>query len=137
MYSWLITKLVALIYRKVSRGELSLPLLGMAKDACLIFPGSNSFSGEHRGKPAIEAWMKRFASLHPEFTVHGAAAAGTPWNLRVYMRFTDRIVAPDGFVYENHGVEYLSVRFGLVREIRVYLDTEKVTALDAHLGPAT
>ena len=133
MYSWLIERVVRLMYTKVSAGDLRLPLLGLAKDARLVFPGKNSFSGEHRGKLAIEAWMRRFASLRPEFHVHDAAAAGPPWNVRVYMRFSDRIVAPDGYVYENEGMEFIGLRWGLIHEVRVHLDTEKVTALDAHL----
>jgi ketosteroid isomerase-like protein len=134
MYSWTVGRVVRFIYRKVSRGDLRLPLLGLAKDARLVFPGNSSFGGEQRGKPAIEAWMRRFASLDPEFSVHEVGVAGPPWNMRVFMRFSDRIVAPDGYVYENEGMEFIQIRFGLIREVRVHLDTEKVTALDAHLG---
>ena len=139
MYSWVVKRIVAFIYAKVSRGDLTLPLLGLAGDAHFSFPGENSFGGEYRGKPAIEAWMRRFASLRPEFTVHDAGAAGLPWNMRIFMRFSDRIVAPDGFVYENEGIEYIAIKRGLIREIRVHLDTQKVAELDAHLaasGPA-
>jgi ketosteroid isomerase-like protein len=133
MYSWVVRRVIAFLYGKVSRGELRLPVLGLAKDARLVFPGSSSFGGEQRGKDSIEAWMHRFASLHPDFTVHDVAVAGLPWNMRIFMRFTDRIVAPDGYVYENEGAEYIVLRRGLIRELRVHLDTERVTALDAHL----
>jgi len=136
MYSWIVTRILAMLYAKVSRGQLRLALLGVAKDAVLVFPGESSFGGEHRGKPAIEAWMRRFASLRPEFHVHDASAAGPPWSMRVFMRFSDRIVAPNGYVYENEGMEYIVLKRGLIHEIRVHLDTEKVTALDAHLGTA-
>ena len=137
MYSWIVTRIVAMLYGKVSRGDLRLPLLGLANDAVLLFPGASSFGGEHRGKPAIAAWMRRFASLHPEFHVSDASAAGPPWNMRVFMRFSDRIVAPNGYVYENEGMEYIVVKGGLIRELRVHLDTEKVAALDAQLGAAS
>lgn len=137
MYSWIVKRIVGFLYRKVSQGELGLPLLLVAQDARFVFPGQSSFGGEQRGKPAIAAWMRRFASLHPQFTVLDAAAAGPPWNLRIMMRFRDRMVAPNGYVYENAGMEYLLVRGGLIREIHVHLDTEKVAALDAQLpsGP--
>jgi hypothetical protein len=49
------------------------------------------------------------------------------------MRFSDRIVAPNGYVYENEGMEYIVIKRGLIRELRVHLDTEKVAALDAQL----
>jgi ketosteroid isomerase-like protein len=134
VYSWLVGGIVRLLYRKVAEGDLRLPLLGVAADASLSFPGHSSFGGEQRGKPAIESWMRRFASLRPEFTVHDVAVAGPPWNMRVFMRFSDRIVAPNGYVYENEGMEYIRIRLGLIREVRVHLDTEKVSALDAQLG---
>jgi hypothetical protein len=134
MYSWIIRRVVAFLYAKVAAGELRLPLLGLAQDARLVFPGNSSFGGEHRGKPAIEGWLRRFAALRPEFHVLDAAAAGPPWNMRVFMSFRDRIVAPDGYVYENAGMELITLKWGVIREIRVHLDTEKVTALDAHLG---
>jgi ketosteroid isomerase-like protein len=134
MYSWIITRILKMLYGQVSRGELRLALLGLANDGVLVFPGASSFGGEHRGKPAIAAWMRRFASLHPEFQVHDASAAGPPWDMRVFMRFSDRIVAPNGYVYENEGMEYIAIKRGLIREIRVHLDTEKVAALDAQLG---
>jgi ketosteroid isomerase-like protein len=136
MYSWIITRVVRMLYGKVSRGDLRLPLLGLANDAVLIFPGENSFGGEHRGKPAIEAWMRRFASLHPELRTHDASAAGLPWNMRIFMRFSDRIVAPDGYVYENEGMEHIVIKRGLIRELHVFLDTERVATLDPHLGTA-
>jgi hypothetical protein len=136
IYSWIVTRILKTLYGQVGRGELRLALLGMANDAVLVFPGASSFGGEHRGKPAIAAWMRRFASLHPEFRVHDASPAGPPWNMRVFMRFSDRIVAPNGYVYENEGMEHIVIRRGLIREIRVHLDTEKVTALDAQLGSA-
>jgi ketosteroid isomerase-like protein len=136
MYSWVVGRAVRFVYAKVVAGDLRLPLLGLAKDARFVFPGNSSFGGEQRGKPAIEAWLRRFASLRPEFTVEDVAVAGPPWNMRVFMRFNDRIVAPNGYVYENVGMEYLRIRFGLIREIRVHLDTERVTALDAQLDAA-
>jgi ketosteroid isomerase-like protein len=136
MYSWIVGRVVAFLYGKVSSGDLRLPLLGLAKDACLVFPGSSSFGGEHRGKASIESWLGRFASLRPEFIVEDVAVAGPPWNMRIFMRFRDRIVAPNGYVYENEGIERIRVRYGLIREIRVHLDTEKVTALDAQLEAA-
>jgi ketosteroid isomerase-like protein len=133
VYSWIVGRVVAWLYQQVCAGRVRPALLGMAPDAQLVFPGESSFGGVHRGKPAIEAWLRRFASLRPEFFVHDVAVAGTPWNMRVLLRFSDRIVAPDGYVYANEGMEAIGFRGGRIREIRVALDTEKVTALDAHL----
>jgi ketosteroid isomerase-like protein len=134
MYSWIVGHVVAFLYGRVSEGRLRLPLLGLAGDARLVFPGTSTFGGEHRGKPAVEAWLRRFAGLRPDFTVKDVAVAGPPWNMRIFMSFADRIVAPNGYVYENEGMESIRIRRGLIREIRVHLDTEKVAALDAQLS---
>jgi ketosteroid isomerase-like protein len=134
VYSWIVGRVVKFLYGKVAKGDLRLPLLGLAKDARFFFAGNSSFGGEQRGKPAIEAWLRRFASLRPGFTVRDVAVAGPPWNMRVFMEFGDRIVAPNGYVYENEGMEHIRIRYGLIREIHVHLDTEKVTALDAQLA---
>ena len=66
----------------------------------------------------------------PPSTIHDVTAAGPPWNLRVAFRFSDRI----GDDYANEGVEYMRIKWGKLREQRVYLDTEKVAALDARLS---
>jgi hypothetical protein len=55
--------------------------------------------------------------------------------MRIFITFSDRIVAPDGFVYENRGLECVRVRWGLVRELQVALDTQRVAELDKHLAP--
>lgn len=136
MYSWIVERVVRFLYGKVTAGELRLPLLGMANDARFCFPGSSSFGAELRGKPAIESWMRRFASLRPEFIVRDVAVAGPPWNMRIFMRFSDRMVAPNGYVYENQGIERIEIKHGLVRDIEVHLDTEKVAAFDAQLSAA-
>jgi hypothetical protein len=54
--------------------------------------------------------------------------------MRIFMRFTDRIVAPNGYVYENAGMEYIVIRRGLIRDIRISPDTEKVVALEPEVG---
>ena len=122
-----------LLVGRLTKGDVRVLMAGFAPEAHLVFPGSSSFGGDHQGKSAIRAWLVRFAALHPEFAVHDVGVAGPPWNMRVFFRFTDRFPVPGGGRYENDGMEYLRIRWGRIREQRVYLDTEKVTALDAQL----
>src|SRR2546430_13819814 len=112
MYSSIVGRVVGFLYGKVSKGDLRLPLLGLAKDARLFFPGNNSFGGEHRGKPAIEALMRRFASPRPEVTLRDVAGAGPPRDMRGFMRFCGRIVAPHRYLLEKDGVEALRNKNG-------------------------
>ncbi len=136
MYSWIIGRVVRTLIGRLNSGDIRLLMRTVASDALLVFPGESSFAGEHRGKPAIEAWLKRFVELGPRFVIHDVAVTGPPWNMRVCFRFSDRIAIPGGGEYNNEGMEYLRMRWGRIREQRVYLDTERVAELDARLAAA-
>src|SRR3954471_20077986 len=133
MYSWLVGRVVRLLVKRLNAGDVRFVLATFAPEACLVFPGSSSFAGNHCGKPAIRAWLERFTALRPSLTVHDVAVAGAPWNMRVSFRFSDEIPIPSGGRYQNEDMEYLRIRWGRTREQRVYLDTEKGTDLDARL----
>jgi hypothetical protein len=97
MYSWIVGRAVRFLYGKVSKGDLRLPLLGLAMDARLFFPGQlvrRRAAGQARDR-VLDAALRLAAT-----GVHSArrAVAGPPWNMRVFMRFSDRIVAPNGYV---------------------------------------
>jgi ketosteroid isomerase-like protein len=135
MYSWIVGKVLRRQIAALTEGDAAALLGSFAADAHLVFPGSSSFGGDHKGKEAVGAWIERFAALHPSFTIHDVGVAGPPWNMRIFFRFSDRIPIPGGGEYANEGMEYMRIRWGKIREQRVYLDTEKVTAFDAQLAP--
>ena len=137
MYSWLVKQALRRLEKQLAGGEVDKVAAAYADDAVLVFPGENSFGGEHRGKPAIRAWVERFVSLKPTFEIGETAVAGPPWNMRVMFSFRDRIVAPDGFEYRNSGLEFVHMRMGKIVEHRVALDTERVAELDRHLDRET
>ena len=136
MYSWIVRQALRRLEKQLAGGEVDKLMGSYADDAVMVFPGDSSWSGEHRGKPAIRAWAERFTALRPTFVVSDAAVAGPPWNMRVMFTFTDRITAPDGFEYRNAGMEFVRMRLGRIVEHRVYLDTQKAAELDEHLGEA-
>jgi len=136
MYSWIVGRAVRALVGRLNAGDKPTIMRTFADDAHLVFPGDNSFAGDHHGKHEIDAWMERFFGLGPSFVVHEVAVAGPPWNLRVMFRFEDRIPIPGGGEYRNEGMEYLRIRWGKTREQRVYLDTQKVADLDARLPTA-
>src|SRR4051812_127540 len=105
MYSWIAGRALRVLEKRLNAGDVSTLMKAFDDDAHLVFPGDNSFAGDHRGKAAIEAWIRRFVSLRPALTVHEAAAAGPPWNMRIMFRFSDRIATPGGWEYRNEGME--------------------------------
>jgi ketosteroid isomerase-like protein len=136
MYSWIAGRVLRLLIDRLNSGDIRLIMRTFANDAHLVFPGRSSFAGDHRGKPAIEAWLERFVALRPIMAIHDVGVAGPPWNMRIFFRFTDRIPIPGGGEYNNEGMEYMRIRWGRTREQRVYLDTERVADFDARLAAA-
>ena len=124
MLAWLVKRVLRLVYRQVCEGRPALAGTLASDKVELVFPGDNSFAGTYRGRDALLTWLRRFGSLHPEFAVHEVTVGGLPWDLRVAMRFTDAI----GDDYRNEGIELIRIRWGRVRRIQVFLDTERISA---------
>lgn len=132
MYRWGVAQLVRYGYRRLVEGHPELLFRLAADDIHFQFPGISSFAADTWDKAALRRWMGRFISLSPEFTVLDVVVTGMPWNTRVAVRFSDAI----GDFYRNDGVEYLRLRWGRVQEIRVFLDTEAVTAWETRYPEA-
>jgi hypothetical protein len=103
-------------------------------DAVLIFPGDSSWGGEHRGRDAIEKFLRRFVAAGIQFEAHNVVVTGWPWSATIWVRFSDHARAPDGtVVYENRGVIRAETRFGKIVLQEDFEDTEKVAAFDRYL----
>ena len=137
MYSWIVGHVLRVLIGKLLAGEVDLLVRGYARDARFVFPGSSSFAVDARGREEIRAWFERFVALKPQVQVREVAVAGPPWNMRVFFRFTDQIATPGGGMYDNHGAEFMRIKLGQIREHFVFLDTERVTVLDAQLEEAS
>jgi ketosteroid isomerase-like protein len=135
MYSWLVGRMVRAAFGRLNQGDVRLVLAAFASDAHFVFPGRSSFAADHRRKPDIEAWFRRFVALGPQVTIHDVTVAGPPWNMRVSVRFSDRFPTPAGGYYDNEGVIYQRIRWGRIKEDRIYLDTQRLAELDAQLQP--
>jgi ketosteroid isomerase-like protein len=122
MYRWLVAKGITFGYRRVVAGKPRLVVAMAAGDVEFTFPGDNSFAGTFHGKQQLDSWLRRFASLSPEFHIHDVLVAGMPWNTRVALTFSDAI----GDDYRNRGMEYLRLRWGKVKQVEVYLNTETI-----------
>lgn len=131
MYRWTVARILRSVYRKALAGEDSVMMMGTAPDVTFSFPGSSSFAASLMGRESLRAWLARFAALSPHFEIRDIVVSGPPWNMTAAMRFRDAI----GADYENEGVEWLRIRWGRVRSLDVFLDTERVSAWEGrHLG---
>ncbi len=121
--------------RRINAGDIGPMLSSYAEDAVLIFPGQNSWAGEHRGKDAIEAFLRRFVRVGMQFEAHQIVVSGWPWNATIWVRFSDCAKGPDGaVVYENRGVICAHTRWGKITLQEDFEDTEKVAEFDKWLA---
>jgi ketosteroid isomerase-like protein len=122
VYSLVFAALLRRVYRDVTAGRFGLVRALAADDVTFVFPGGSSFGGTFRRKAELLAWLQRFASLHPRIEVKDVVAGGPPWNIRVAVRFDDAI----GEDYANRVVEIFNVRWGKLRRLEAFLDTERI-----------
>jgi ketosteroid isomerase-like protein len=134
MYAWLVGLLVRRGFRKLNAGDVSGALDKFAADAHFFFPGRHSFAADLRDPEQIRAWFERFVGLGPHFEIADVIASGPPWNMRVGVRFSDRIALPDDTEYRNEGMQYVRLRWGRVRLDRIFLDTQAVADADPLLA---
>jgi ketosteroid isomerase-like protein len=134
MYAWLVGLLVRRGFRRINAGDVSGALDMFASDAHFFFPGRHSFAADLRDPEQIRAWFERFVGLGPHFEIADVIASGPPWNMRVGVRFSDRIALPDGGEYRNEGMQYARIRWGRVRLDRIFLDTQAVADADPLLA---
>ncbi|GAC1529758.1 MAG: nuclear transport factor 2 family protein [Thermoleophilaceae bacterium] len=143
MYRRFVRRRVRRGFELLSTGQLDTLMAGFADDSVLAFPGEQSFGGEQRGADAIRAWFDALLRLFPDFRVEPGRilVEGGPWHTRVATRFDIHATLPDGASYRNEGVQLLDLRWGRVREDRLFEDTarpavalERLAELGAPVG---
>lgn len=133
MYRWFVARGIRLGYQRVLAGDPRLLLRLAAPDIRFVFPGRSSFAADSRDKAALKTWLERFVSLSPDFKIHDVMVTGMPWHTRAAVRFSDAI----GADYQNEGMEYVVLRWGRLRHVEVFLDTERITAWEQQTAAAS
>ena len=134
MQSWLGHKLISFVMGRTRAGDVRPTLLLDHPDVHLTFPGTNSWSGVHRGKAEVEAWLRRLAAVGLQTFPDEVVVTGPPWRSTICVRGHDHLDAPDGArIYDNRFVIWGRMSWGRLREYEVYEDTDKPAALDAWL----
>ena len=137
MYKWAIRRQIRRNVAALRAGDPGPVLRGYADDAVLLFPGVSSWSGEHRGKPAIEAFVRRFLDAGLAGRTHDILVNGPPWNTRLAVLFTDEATDGEGnVVYENRAVLFARIRWGKIVHQEDFEDTQKVAEFDRFLEAA-
>jgi ketosteroid isomerase-like protein len=138
MYKWAIRRQIRRNIEALNHGDRGPLLQGYADDAVLVFPGESSWGGEHRGREAIERFLRRFVAPGLTGVAEDVLVNGPPWHTRIAVVFADR--ADDGAgheVYANRAVLYGTIRWGKITRQEDFEDTQKVEAFDRWLDAQT
>jgi len=135
MYKWAVRRMIRRSIDAVGRGDIGPTLAGYADDAVLVFPGRRTrWSGEHRGKPAIEAFLRSFLEAGIVGEAHDILVNGPPWRTTVCVLFTDRAHSATGdIVYENRAILFGRVVWGKIVYHEDFEDTQRSEAFEALL----
>lgn len=126
-------------YRAVNRKDLDSLMLAWAPDAVFEFPGRSSISGRFVGKPAIEAWWRRWfdrmRSVH--FTVDRVALRNPialTFANTMFVEWQADVVTYDGIRAHAAGVSVMRFRRGKIVHARDYFFDPTIE--EAVWGPA-
>ena len=121
---------------RLNGGDYRPLLSGYADDAVLHFNhGPHRWSGEHRGKAAIERFLKNFTNAGIRGELSQIWLSGPPWALTLAVRFDDRATGPGGEeLYANRVAMVVRTRWGkIVEHEDFYADTARITAFEEKL----
>ena len=131
MYKWAVRYKIRQSVKALGEGNPEPVLAGFADDAVLVFPGTSSWGGEYKGKPAITGFLQSFLGAGLVGQTHDILVNGPPWRTSVCVIFTDRATDEGGVIlYENRAVLYAKVRWGKIVYQEDFLDTVKADAFD-------
>jgi ketosteroid isomerase-like protein len=136
----LLRRLILLKFRRdvqrLNAGDYRPLLASYADDAVLRFnEGPHRWSGEHRGKAAIERFLRDFTGARVQGRITGLWIGGPPWALTLVARFDDRAAGTRGEeLYANRAVIVARTRWGkIVEHEDFYEDTGRLVAFDQKL----
>ena len=131
--------------RRLNEGDYEPLLAGYADDAVLHFnEGPHRWSGDHRGKPGIERFLREFTAAGLKGEIRDLWIGGPPWAMTLIARFDDRATGPAGDeLYSNRVVIVARTRWGkIVEHDDFYVDTGRILEFehklrDLGVGPVT
>lgn len=122
--------------RALNAGDYRPLLASYSEDAVLFFnEGAHRWAGEHRGRQAIERFLRDFVAAGLKGEITEMYFGGPLWRLTLMVRFDDHAHGPDGEqLYRNRTALLARTRWGkVVWQQDFYEDTARIGALDARL----
>jgi ketosteroid isomerase-like protein len=135
MVKWAVRWMIRRNLKALRQGDPGPVLAGYADDAVLVFPGTSSWGGEHRGKVAIEAFFRSYLEAGVVGHPHDIVVNGPPWRTTVCMLLVVHACDDGGdVVYENRAIVFARAVWGRIVYHEDFEDTHKSLAFDRYLS---
>jgi ketosteroid isomerase-like protein len=139
MYRMIVASKARATWRRIAAGDVAAAGELAHPEVRFRFVGDTALGADLHGKDAFLDWFQGAGKRLPglTFQVDDVLVGGWPWDTRVAVRLTISAPLPDGTTYQNHGVQWLRLRWGRMVDDWVLEDTIALQrALDQLAGAA-
>lgn len=133
MYHAIVERKLRSIFANINARNTAPMLDSLSDKFSYRFKGDTCLGGERRTRDATAQWWQRIFRLFPEarFEVDDVLVKGWPWATTIATRLTLRARLADDPNYENHVMQFMTMRWGKVTRIVTIEDSLKCkSALD-------
>jgi ketosteroid isomerase-like protein len=130
MYQYVVSRVLRSTFAGLNRGNIAAVTGKLSADAEHYFIGQHALSGTRRSRAAIQRWYERLLRLFPDikFELHRIKVSGPPWRTIATVEWSETNTGTDGVPTANEGVNVIEIRWGKVRQVRIYTDTARLTS---------
>jgi ketosteroid isomerase-like protein len=134
MYHMIVGRIVRNGFDQISAGNYQAVLSQCVPNVIHEFAGRHALGGVRHDRDTLTRWFERLERLLPGFKLEitDLAVKGMPWDTTAIIQWTGRSTMSNGHRYVQHGVHFLTLRWGRVHAFRIYVDTQELAqALEA------
>ena len=92
------------------------------------FSGDHALGGTRHDLTTVNEWFQRVGRLLPnlKLTITNVVVKGWPNNTLVIAQWTAAATLQNGDSYKNHGVHFVTLKWGKITDMTVYEDSQAV-----------
>ena len=136
MYQLIAKQKVRQGFKDISAGNFEPLLKQFAPNIHFTFAGNHALAGEFHEREAVREWFNRVHRIFPllQLVPNRIFVSGPPWDMVLTTQWTVSDTLPDGRPYENHGIQLLRIKMGVVVEDHLIEDNQILVATLDHLA---
>lgn len=129
IYDSIVRNILTSAFNGLSHGKKEAVTDKFTLDVEHYFVGTHALSGKRKTYASAVRWYERLYKLFPDiqFQVHRIDVQGPPWATLATVAWSETNSGTDGVHTSNEGVNVIEIRWGKVRRVHIYTDTERLT----------